>query len=122
MNTTRPPNAQSLTHALRSLLLSSPKGHSLETFRFYEVIEAGAIPVVELDRGKAKDFFPPEYFAAPIVVVETWSDMPRILGELRADPRALDERQKNLVSWYIAFMRDKARALEDVVIQHARPQ
>jgi hypothetical protein len=95
------------------------QGHSLETFRFYEAIEAGAIPVIELDGGKARDFFPPEYFAAPIVVVERWSDMPRILGELLADSKTLDERQRKLTVWYVSFMKAKAKALENIAIQHA---
>lgn len=94
------------------------QGHSLETFRFYEAIEAGAIPVVELDGGRARDFFPQEYFDAPILLIDAWTDMAAAIAALERDPAALAQQQKDLVEWYVDFMQNKARALEDVATAH----
>ena len=48
----------------------APQGHSAEQFRIYEAIEAGAIPVLELNNGYLRKAMPPSYFESGILFVE----------------------------------------------------
>lgn len=98
-----------------SIFVPCPKGHSIETFRFYEAIEAGAIPVVELDDKHTQAHLPPEYRAAPILFVEHWEELPDRMLALLEDTAVLRARQRQLVDWYYGFMRGKALFLEELL-------
>eukprot|EP00050_Salpingoeca_kvevrii_P023103 m.138036 g.138036 ORF g.138036 m.138036 type:complete len:445 (+) comp9943_c0_seq5:175-1509(+) len=106
---------------LQTIFAPCPKGQSLETYRLYEVLEAGAIPIIDLAHGEARTLLPPEYFDAPMVFVESWSAVVDVMLELLHDPVALDARQAALRDWYQAYMRGFVQRLEDVLESRRRP-
>ena len=52
------------------LLFRIYQGHSAEQFRIYEAIEAGAIPVLELNNGTLRRSMPPSYFDSGMLFVQ----------------------------------------------------
>lgn len=104
-----------------SVFVLCPKGHSVEQFRLYEAIEAGAIPVLE-DTAVARSTLPPEYFSSGMLFVTDWADAPEAMLASLADPAAVTARQTALVAWYERFMRDKLREIEVALESIRDPQ
>ena len=94
------------------------QGHSADTYRFYEAIEAGAIPVLPLDHD-ARAHLPANYFDGPVVTVPSWQELWSVLKPLLADKAALDALQRATLAWYNRFMSSKQQQLESVIKQHA---
>eukprot|EP00051_Salpingoeca_urceolata_P005781 m.77130 g.77130 ORF g.77130 m.77130 type:complete len:462 (+) comp14537_c1_seq3:3177-4562(+) len=97
---------------LDSIFTPCPKGRSLDTFRLYEAMEAGSIPVIELQDGYAREHLPPPYFKSPMVFVERWDDAPETMARLAADPMRINQRQREVMAWYKAFMGSVTTAIE----------
>ncbi len=120
--------------AYRRLLLNStftlcPKGHNYDTYRMYEAIEAGSIPIVELGsryyRNHHNDIVPCNgsldmytKSKAPFIFLENWSDLPLVLERELADPVKLRQRQRDLLAWRLKFYGDIALVLECRIFQH----
>eukprot|EP00911_Craspedida_sp_UC1_P002860 UC1_evm1s2094 len=100
---------------LDSVFSLCPKGHSVEQFRIYEAIEAGAIPVLELNGDYLKDHLPPEYFESPILFLDKWEDLMPTLRDLMRDEKRLRQRQLDLLDWYDRYMRWQVRRMEEVL-------
>lgn len=98
-----------------STVLRCHQGHSIEQFRLYEALEAGAIPVVSIIPGYTRDHLPPEYFDSPMLFVNTWAEAVPEMIKLSADKAALAKRGKDMMEWYDNFMRDTVRGMEDLL-------
>ena len=87
-----------------------PGGNSPETIRLYDALENGAIPIML--RSRFVDT-PAALSNPPIVLLESWSQLPDLWNSLLADcPTALDQRQAEILSWWDAFktcMQSKVR-------------
>jgi hypothetical protein len=94
------------------------QGHSADTFRFYEAIEAGAIPILPLDHN-ARTHLPSTYFDGPVVTVPNWKELWNVVTPLLADKARLDTLQQATMLWYKTFMGTKLQQLEGVIRQHA---
>jgi hypothetical protein len=95
--------------------MSLLQGHTVETFRLHEAIAAGSIPVIHLEGGEAREHLPREFFESPILFVEAWSDLPKLMVQLLADSSALQKRQSDLLTWYDAFMKRTVAGLESIL-------
>lgn len=71
-----------------------PRGGSLETYRFFEAMSFGTIPITEQ--------LPDRYFytGSPAVRVRQWSELPGVLHRLLADPAALRARHEAVLRWW----------------------
>ncbi len=103
-------------HAYRALLDDSvvvpcPGGWSnLETFRVYEALEAGCIPIVE----KRPGF---EYFTRllgphPLPTVATWSEAAELIGQLKTTD-GLEALRQACATWWAARKPIIARDVKD---------
>jgi len=119
---------------LDSIFTISPAGHSPECFRIFEAVEAGSIPVLSYDDmhgisrpnpNNRKDLRNVEHpcknplrhwYGAPIVVLDSWSDLYPTLDSLLKDPLALDEMQVKLRMWYNDYMQKSVQKFEDFVL------
>ena len=99
---------------LNSVFALCPKGHSVEQFRIYEAIEAGAIPVMEMT-DQIKNKFPSDYFESGMLFVKSWKDAPTEMAELTNDKAAITALQKRLMNWYKAFMTTKLVEIEEAL-------
>ena len=82
-----------------------PRGNNVETFRFYESLECGCIPVfVEL----------PEVLCdleLPFIQTNTWDQVAQLIRELESDKDAMEAYRTSIQLWWNAHK----RCLKDAV-------
>ena len=71
-----------------------PRGGSLETYRFFEALRSGSVPVTE--HLPARDF----YTGAPAIRVRCWSDLPKVLDPLIGDQKRLYTMHESVMRWW----------------------
>ena len=74
-----------------------PRGRSLESFRFFEALRYGCIPIVEALPSRRF------YDGSPAVPITTWKDLHKLVPELLADADALQERHEAVLNWWHAY-------------------
>lgn len=91
--------ARQLTSSYSDLLAQTrlclvPRGNSPETFRFFEALRAGCIPIC--------DSLPDHWFyrGAPVVSVRRWNELSSVLAPLLADPVATEQLHRASVEWW----------------------
>ena len=97
-----------------SVFVPCPGGNNLETFRVYEALECGAIPIVE-------EWFAQPYYTrllgpCPFPILRVWSEAPGLIRALSASPEALAERQEACAAWW----RDTKAYFTRVFAAHVR--
>ncbi len=92
-------DAPANAHLYSQMLMDSrvvlcPRGGSLETYRFFEALRCGSIPVTER--------LPTRYFytGAPALSVERWSDLPGLLDALLGDADRLEAMHQAALAWW----------------------
>jgi len=98
-----------------SIFVPCPRGRALDTFRIYEALESGAIPIIELADGYARGHLPPDYFESPMIFVENWETAPAEMMKLVEDSTALLAKQKAVQAWYDTMMRKVVGTLEELL-------
>jgi hypothetical protein len=98
----------------QSAFAPCPMGNvHLESFRVYEAIEMGAIPLVE--RRPWLDYFRELLGDHPLPTVGSWSQAAGLIEKLRADPARLDALQAEIVDWWSAHKRTLVAGAQDDV-------
>lgn len=83
----------------QSIFVPCPRGNSSpDTFRLYEAIEAGSIPVVERDE-YWNDLFGDDH---PLIQVSDWSKAASDISMLSKETEWLEEYSSKLASWWNA--------------------
>jgi hypothetical protein len=76
-----------------------PRGNNVETFRFYESLECGCIPVfIEL----------PEVLSnmdIPFIQTNTWDQVAELIRELEGDKDAMEAYRSSIQLWWNAHKR-----------------
>jgi hypothetical protein len=85
----------SYAHALAdSRIVLCPRGSALDTYRYFEALRAGCIPVYEaLPR---RDY----YDGAPGIRIRDWRDLTAVIAALVADKQALHRHHQESLAWY----------------------
>jgi len=81
-----------------------PRGANLETFRFYEAIRFGCIPIMEVIPNT------PFYQGAPIIRLSNWSELEPSLLELLTNPIALKKMHTDVLKWWSDVCSEQAVA------------
>lgn len=108
--------------AYRALLADSvfapcPCGFiNLDSFRVYEALECGCIPIVE--RRPGFDYFAALFGDHPMPTVGDWSEAPPLLSALAADPDGLERRRAACVSWWRRTRTEARDAVTRLVLDH----
>jgi hypothetical protein len=85
-----------------SIFVPCPMGNvNLESFRLYEALDAGAIPIVE--RRPWLDYYTRLLGPHPLLVVNHWHEAPERMKSLMDDVAALDRRQREISEWWHRF-------------------
>lgn len=104
-----------------SIFTLSPCGHNPESYRFFEAIEAGSIPVIALDSFYKSHVCGDPLWrlresGAPIVFLNRWSDLGPTLRRILSNPGEVRAMQKALRLWYFKFMRERMQAMENKML------
>lgn len=98
-----------LSILLNSWCVPCPSGHNGETFRFYEALEAGAVPIVVCEGNERFLAFVVSYFQ--IMVANSWEHAAQLVYTLKKQPEVYEKyRDGILAGWELM----KAKAKEDV--------
>jgi hypothetical protein len=82
-----------------SIFVPCPMGNAnLESFRLYEALDCGAIPIVE--RRPWLDYFTQLFGPHPLLSVRDWSEACRTMDALRSDPATLRNKQIEIRDWW----------------------
>jgi hypothetical protein len=82
-----------------SIFVPCPMGNvHLESFRTYESLECGAIPIVE--RRIGFDYYARLLGENPLPTFSSWNRAARFVAEIRDDPAALKKLQAECVQWW----------------------
>lgn len=71
-----------------------PRGSALETYRYFEALRAGAIPIYEML--PRRDY----YAGAPGIRIRDWSEAERVLDALLSNSDDLHRRHRASLEWY----------------------
>jgi hypothetical protein len=83
-----------------SIFVPCPDGVNPETFRFYEALEAGCIPLI-VKTEKNADWFKWVSNEIPLVANDNWDDAVRVMYTLLSNPRRLEVyREQILRGWW----------------------
>lgn len=83
-----------------SVFVPCPDGINPETFRFYEALEAGCIPLI-VKTEKNADWFKWVSGYIPLIANNTWEDALRIMFTLLSNPKRLElYREQILTGWW----------------------
>jgi GR25 family glycosyltransferase involved in LPS biosynthesis len=99
-----------LSVLLNSVFVPCPDGVNPETYRFYEALEAGCIPIVlKSEQNEAWFRWVSDYI--PLVDIITWEDAIRVMMTLLTKPATLEiYREKILQGWSLWLKEVKAQA------------
>ena len=112
----------------RKVLLNStftlcPSGYNPESYRIFEAVEAGSIPIIVLDQQyqvhNCKHAFAPFIASgAPFVYLNSWyTDLNAFLMSVYNQPGLLIKMQVDMMAWYSTWMKSKASEFEHVLTQ-----
>jgi hypothetical protein len=97
-----------LSTLLNSIFIPCPGGINPETFRFYEALEAGCIPIVLKTRQNEAWFrWVSEHI--PLVGITTWEDAVRIMISLLTKPEALEIYRNQILTSWVAWVNSLKR-------------
>nr|MBI1231082.1 hypothetical protein [Cytophagales bacterium] len=97
-------NTSYLQNMMNTKICPVPRGANLETFRFYEAIRYGCIPVGEA--------FPNEEFYknAPIIRLKDWSTLAQTVMPLLQNADKLQDMHQKTLAWWQEHCSEKALA------------
>jgi hypothetical protein len=95
----RIPPSEASEILLDSMFSPAPMGNvNLETFRVYESLEAGSIPIVE--KRLTLDYFRRLLGDHPMPAVRSWSEAARLVQKLLRNPDDIDQLQGDCLRWW----------------------
>jgi hypothetical protein len=88
---------ESLSILLNSWCVPCPSGHNGETFRFYEALEAGAVPIVVKEGGAFLKYISQHIQIMP---ADSWTHAAQLIYTLKAQPEVYEKyRASLLMGW-----------------------
>lgn len=82
-----------------SIFVPCPMGNvNLESFRLYEALDSGAVPIVE--RRRFLDYFTQLFGPHPLPSVREWKEAPSVINSFCSDPVRLQNKQDEIQEWW----------------------
>ena len=97
-------NASYLENMMNAKICPVPRGNNLETFRFYEAVRYGCIPVAE---ALPDDYF---YNEAPVIRLKNWADLQVVVTDLLQDEEKLQDLHQKVLNWWEVKCSESATA------------
>lgn len=87
---------ENLSILLNSWFVACPLGNNAETYRFYEALEAGSVPIVVREE-KMEGFLKMIAASLPLLIANSWSHAAEIVYILHSKPEMYEEYRNNLL-------------------------
>lgn len=87
---------------------------NLDSFRVYEALECGCIPIVEK---QPIDYFALYYGPHPFLTVDSWDQAPILMNELISNPSLLEERRAACTQWWLKYKQQVKSELHTIIRQ-----
>ncbi len=114
----RLPASESSQILFQSAFSPCPMGNvQVESFRLYEALEGGSIPIVE--KRWTLDYFRMLLGEHPIPTVRSWAEARALIKRLAADPAGVDALQERCLAWWEAFKRAYRQEAHDFIRRRA---
>eukprot|EP00750_Incisomonas_marina_P002348 INCI12230.1.p1 GENE.INCI12230.1~~INCI12230.1.p1 ORF type:complete len:258 (-),score=41.17 INCI12230.1:364-1137(-) len=110
---------------LQSSFTLCPLGPAQDSYRFWEAIEAGSIPVVLRQDRRSRQATCPAPFAdvlataPPIVLMDSWDDLPIYMEAMTK--QEIGQRRKALTQWNQRFWKELVESLDSAAVQYGSP-
>jgi hypothetical protein len=101
-----------------SAFAPAPMGNvTLESFRIYEALDCGAVPIVE--KRKGFDYFSLLFGPHPLPCVMDWTEAPKLISHWISAPSALDDLQSRVMEWWSQLRKKLSSDLAADCVRHA---
>ncbi len=98
---------------LNTLFVPCPRGWAnLESFRVYEALECGCIPIVEKDD---TDYFTHLLGNYPFLSVEKWEEAPALIQKLLANPMELENLRASCRAWWLEHKKKVKQEIAETI-------
>lgn len=83
---------------LKSTFVPCPRGWwNLDSFRVYEALECGCIPIVEKS---PIDYFSHLFRHHPLIAIDSWHQAPDLINKFLSNPILLEQRRQKIYDWW----------------------
>lgn len=98
---------------LDSVFVPCPRGFvNLDSFRVYEALECGCIPVVERD---SLNYFTRFLGDHPFITVGSWDEAPYLIENLLNNPEELERKRSSCFNWWKEYKRNLQQEIAEVI-------
>jgi hypothetical protein len=88
-----------LSNVLDSVFVPCPKGNNIETYRFYEALECGCVPIL-VQEGENRQYTGWIVNNLQLLIVSSWEEAAILMGQLYNNKQLLENyRNTVLISW-----------------------
>jgi hypothetical protein len=106
---------------LNSVFIPCPMGNvNLDSFRVYEALECGAIPILE--KRLQLDYFRELLGEHPLPAFRNWSEAARFVASLRNNQQAISALRDRCFQWWMAYKRTLGQQIQDHLAHSQTPQ
>jgi hypothetical protein len=95
----------------KTLFAPCPSGYNIETYRLYEVLEWGCIPIIKKYNGV--DYYEQLFGKHPIPIVNDWNELPELMNKL--NDKNIDNLILEINIWYKNFMNDLSLKVKNII-------
>ena len=101
---------------LDSIFIPCSRGYfNLDSFRVYEALECGCIPIVEKT---PFDYFQSLFGDHPFIAVDSWEEAPELVDELLDDWDRLEERRQACYQWWLDYKKQARNQIRALIQNH----
>jgi GR25 family glycosyltransferase involved in LPS biosynthesis len=93
---------------VNTIFVPCPVGVNAETFRFYEALEAGCIPLV-IKSSQNEVWFNWVSKYIPLVAISSWAEATQVMHSLLSRPEALEIYRKKVLNGWVAWTNELKR-------------
>lgn len=95
----------------QSIFVPCPRGNtSVDTFRLYEALEVGAIPIVE-----KSDYWRNLLGEHPLIETASWNNIYNDINLLLEDPQWIIDHSKKVQSWWVEYKKQLKQNIEKII-------
>lgn len=89
--------------------------HNVESYRFYEALEAGSLPLIPIDKHESYKNILNGSVNPPLLGIGDWKTAGQIMNTLSTRPDVLDKVQSDMAAWWIGYKKYLGVRLRDII-------